>query len=90
MNNVAVCLRILVYSAVQSFKVVNPSPKKELLQLATDKVEGKSRRSNRGQSTPMSIGGTYPTNCLHFHDNAPYLYVMAKMFETRAHFLNLS
>ena len=66
----------------QQFKVVNPIPKKELLQLATDKNEGQSRRSGRGQSTPLRKCGTYPAYCLHFYDNVPYHCVMIKIFET--------
>ena len=66
----------------QQFKVVNPIPKKELLQLATDENEGQSRRSGRGQSTPLRECGTNPAFCLHFYDNVPYLYVMIKIFET--------
>ena len=65
----------------QQFKVVNPIPKKELLQLATDKNEGQSRRSDRGQSTPLRKCGKYPAYYLHFQDNVPYLYVMTKIFE---------
>ena len=78
---------VCLFLYTQQFKVVNPIPKKELLQLATDKNEGQSRRSDRGQSTPLRKCGKYPAYCLHFQDNVPYLYVMTKIFETCADIL---